>query len=122
MYRPTKFWQTMIFLCFSHSITSAVYLLAYIVYYTRYNTERCSFCFLCFVLTRYVGCTNARVSENQIYVDTGKNVKIVVKHKALVQFRFIAFSTKRFLIEFIDLTSNYLSSYDFVPTAFLMNL
>ena len=83
-------------------------VLAYIVYYTLYNTERCSFCFLCFVLTRYVGYTNARVSENQTYVETGKNVKIVVKHKALVQFRFIAFSTKRFLIEFIDLTSNYL--------------
>ena len=89
-------------------------VLAYIVYYTLYNTERCSFCFLCFVLTS--------VSENQIYVDTGKNLKILVKHKALVQFRFIAFSTKRFLIEFIDLTSNYLSSYHFVPTAFLMNL
>ena len=44
-----------------------------------------------------------------------------MKNKALVRFRFIAFSTKRFLIEFIDLTSNYLSSYDFVPTVFLMN-
>ena len=70
--------------------------------------------------TNKIGYTNVRVSENQTYVETGKNVKIVVKIKALVRFRFIAFSTKRLLIEFIDLTSNYLSSYDFVPTVFLM--
>ena len=78
--------------------------------------------FLCFVLTNKIGYTNAKISENQTYVEAGKNVRIVVKKKALVRFRFIAFSTKRFLIEFIDLTSNYPSSYDFVPTAFLMNL